>query len=91
MYVSPKGMFAFLNRTMAAALPPGTPFKLPEFGPTPPVAIAVTTARDEVETHLVIPAEVVKEIGRLIGTLKPVNSPPPPVEDAPAVEERSEK
>ena len=41
--------------------------KIPEFGPTPPVAMAVTSGADEVEAQLIVPAEVVKAIGRLVG------------------------
>ena len=44
--------------------------KIPEFGPTPPVAMAITSGPDELESHLIVPAEVVKEIGRLVG-MKP--------------------
>ena len=36
MYVSPKGIFDFLNQTMAAALPPGSGVKIPEFRPDTP-------------------------------------------------------
>ncbi len=70
VYCSPKGIFDFVNRTMAAALPPGSGLKIPEFGPTPPVAMTITSGPDELESHLIVPAEVVKEIGRLVG-MKP--------------------
>ncbi len=85
LYFSPSGMFDFLKRAMAMALPPGSPVKIPEFGPTPPIAMAVTTGPDEVECHTIVPAEVLKEIGRLITTLE---APPPAVDRVEEVPER---
>ncbi len=76
VYVSPKGFFDFLNRTMAAALPPGSGVKIPEFGPTPPVAMAITTGPDDVEAHVVVPAEVIQAIGRFVGSVTNRNAPP---------------
>jgi hypothetical protein len=76
VYCSPKGIFDFVKQTMAAALPPGSGMKIPEFGSTPPVAIAVTSAPDELEAHLIVPAEVVKAIGELVGKT-PRHAPPP--------------
>jgi hypothetical protein len=75
-YVSPKGFFDFLNRTMAAALPAGSGVKIPEFGPTPPVALAVTTGPDEVQAHVVVPAEVIKAIGRMVESTTHRKAPP---------------
>jgi hypothetical protein len=80
MYFSPKGFFEFLNRTLAAAPPPANAVKLPAFGPTPPVAMAMTSGPDEVEAHLVVPAEVVQEIGQLVGKMH--HAPPPAAKDA---------
>ena len=76
VYVSPKGFFDFLNRTMAAVLPPGSGVKIPEFGPTPPVAMAITTGPDDVEAHVVVPAEVIQAIGRFVGSVTNRNAPP---------------
>jgi hypothetical protein len=76
MYLSPKGMFDSLRRTMAFMLPPGTAPKIPEFGSTPPLAVGLTTAADEVEAHLVVPAEVIEAIGRLVGSKANRNAPP---------------
>ncbi len=80
-YCSPKGIVDFVNRTLAAALPPGSGVKIPEIGPTPPIAMAVTTGPDEVEAQLIVPAEVVKAIGELVGKT-PRNAPPPSPEEA---------
>jgi ferredoxin-NADP reductase len=66
-YCSPQGLFDFVKQTMAAALPAGSPVKIPAFGPTPPVAMAVTSGPEEVEFHLIVPAEVMKTIGQLVG------------------------
>ncbi len=79
-YLSPKGTFDFADRMMAAVLPPGSGVKIPEFGPTPPVAMAMTTGPDEVEAHVVVPAEVFKAIGRLVesGSKTNRNVAPPP-------------
>jgi hypothetical protein len=77
-YASPKGILDFINRMMAAALPPGSGVKIPEFGPTPPVALALTTGPDEVEAHVIVLPEVIKAIGRFIGIKVTRNAPPPP-------------
>jgi hypothetical protein len=66
-FVSPKGVFDSLRGLMAFMLPPGTAPKIPEFASTPPIAIGLTTAPDEVEAHVVVPAEVIEAIGQLVG------------------------
>jgi hypothetical protein len=66
-FVSPKGVFDSLRGLMAFMLPPGTAPKIPEFASTPPIAVGLTTAPDEVEAHVVVPAEVIEAIGRLAG------------------------
>ena len=43
--------------------------------------MAVTTGPDEVEAQLIVPAEVVKAIGELVGKT-PRNAPPPSPEEA---------
>jgi hypothetical protein len=85
VYWSPKGIFDFASQMMAAVLPPGTGVKIPDFGPTPPVAMAVTTGPDEVGGELIVPAEVIKAIGRLVESQSNRNAPPPPSKE---VEER---
>jgi hypothetical protein len=76
MYFSPKGILDFARRMTAIVLPPGANVKIPDFGSTPPVAMAVTTAADEVEARLVVPAEVIGAIGRLIESRTHRNVPP---------------
>jgi hypothetical protein len=76
-YVSPKGGFDFVRRITTMALPAGTKVHIPEFGATPPVAIAVTTGADEVEAQMIVPAEVLEEIGRMIPHGGPVESAQP--------------
>ena len=61
-YWSPRGTIDFVNRGIAMFAPDGAPFELPEFPRTPPVGFAVTTSPNEVQTHLVIPVEVLKAI-----------------------------
>jgi hypothetical protein len=63
-YLSPQGLIHFVQRV--GAMLPGAPLKpgaLPDFPKTPPVAFAVTTAPNEVRTHLAIPAEALRAIG----------------------------
>ncbi len=80
-YCSPKGLFDFVKQTLAAAPPPASSVKIPEFGSTPPIALALTSGADEVETQAIVPAEVVTEIGRLVRTsLKPAYPSQPPIE-----------
>lgn len=75
-YCSPKGLFDFLSRTIAAAAPHARGVKIPEFAPTPPLAIALIPGHDEVEIQLIVPAEVVKAVGGLINRyLRPVAVP----------------
>lgn len=69
-YCSPKGILDFIKLTLAAGPASGAAAKIPEFGPTPPIALAVTSGADEVEVHLIVPAEVLTEIARLAGTTK---------------------
>jgi hypothetical protein len=40
---------------------------LPDFPKTPPIAFAVTTAPNEMRTHLAIPAEVLRALGPYVG------------------------
>jgi len=76
-FVSPKGVFDSLRGLMAFMLPPGTAPKIPEFASTPPIAVGLTTAPDEVEAHVVVPAEVVEAIGRLAGGNRQRDVPAP--------------
>ena len=79
-YLSPKGMFDMVVRVMVPMLPPGTWAKFPEFRETPPIAVALTTGPDDVESHLIVPAEVLKAIGEMVGSKGETNrkiAPPP--------------
>ena len=63
-YWSLQGTIDFVNRGIAMFAPEGeSPFELPEFPETPAVGFAATTSPNEVQTHLVIPSEVLKAIG----------------------------
>jgi hypothetical protein len=66
-YWSPGGTVDFINRAVALFVPgPEVGFKLPEFPQTPPVGFAVTTSPNEVQTHMVVPAEVIQAVGRYV-------------------------
>lgn len=60
-YLSPSGMIDFLiKRIMSTTTPPGAVMPFPEFPQTPAIGFAVTTAPNEVQTHLVVPGEVIQ-------------------------------
>jgi hypothetical protein len=61
---------------IAVVLPPGSGVKIPEFSPTPPIAMAMTSGPDEVEVHLIVPSEVIQAIGRFVGSKSSHNAPP---------------
>ena len=67
-YLSPQGTIEFFKRMLPAILPPGVPFpvNIPDFPQTPPVGLAVQTAPNELQTTLVVPAEVLKAIGQYV-------------------------
>ncbi len=67
-FCSPQGVLDFGKRVMFVAMPPGMNLNIPEFGETSPVAMAVKTGEGEVEFQMVVPVDVVKEVGRLIGS-----------------------
>lgn len=70
-YWSPKGTVEFLNQAISLFAPPErTGFTLPDFPETPPVGMATTISPDEVETHVVIPGEVLKAIGGYVGEVQ---------------------
>ena len=64
-YVSPQGVLEFGKRVIVSIVPPGMNMNVPAFGETPPVALGVVTGENEVELQTIVPAEVLKEIGRL--------------------------
>lgn len=69
---SPQGTIEFVNRLIPQFAPPGAPaeFRIPEFPKSPPIGIAVTTAPNEIQAHLVVPAEVFKAIGSYVGKIR---------------------
>ena len=71
-FVSPAGAIGFVQRMAAAALPPEAKVKvnLPPFPSTPPLGFALTTAANEVQTCLVVPAEVLQAAGAYVGKIR---------------------
>lgn len=71
-FVSPAGVLGFVQRMAAAALPPEAKVKvnLPSFPPTPPLGFALTTSANEVQTCLVVPAEVLQAAGAYVGKIR---------------------
>jgi len=89
VYMSPAGMLDMLRSIIPAVTPPGEKAPpLPEFPPTPPVGVAMTTTSTGLESHMAIPISVLQAIaeaaekGRGGGA-----APPPQVVEEPAVEE----
>lgn len=63
-YWSPKGTVDFINRIIPEFAPGADQtWRLPEFADTPPVGFAAKMTRDELQTHLVVPAEVLRAVG----------------------------
>lgn len=64
-YINPAEMLEYVQRFAAAIMPPQVKvqLKLPEFPHTPPVGWALTTGANELQTCLVVPAEVLEAIG----------------------------
>jgi hypothetical protein len=44
--------------------------KLPEFPQTPPIGFAITTGKDELQTCLVVPGEVLQAIRPYVGKVR---------------------
>jgi hypothetical protein len=76
VYLNPAEMIGFVQRMVPALTPPEANVKLtlPEFPRTAPVGFAVTIAADEVQTCLVVPAEVLQAIGPYVGQIKAMQS-----------------
>jgi hypothetical protein len=68
IYISPSGLIDFVKRAVTLAIPPGAGVNLhiPELGATPPVAVGVICGSDEVESQLIVPPELIEEIGKLV-------------------------
>jgi hypothetical protein len=71
-YLSLPGTVEIVKRTVFTLLPPGMLEKLniPEFPQTPPLGFAVQTAPNQLQTTLVVPAEVLKAIGKYVQHLR---------------------
>ncbi len=67
-YLSPQGTMDFIKRMASVIFPPEMKMeeKISEFPKTPPLGFAVTTAHDEVQTCLIIPAEVLLAVPKYI-------------------------
>ncbi len=72
VYLSPRGMLAFLQRMIAAVVPPqaAAKIRLPDFPATPPIGLAVSTAPGELRGEWVVPPEVLKGIGQVVQKAK---------------------
>jgi hypothetical protein len=70
---SPRGTIDLVKRTINAFAPDGDKAggKIPEFPATPPIGLALTTAPNELQGHLVVPAEIFKAIGQYAARVKP--------------------
>ena len=88
VYISPAETIKFIQRMAPAIAPPGAKWnlKLPEFPKTPPLGFAVTTAANEVQTCLVVPAEVLQAIGPYTGQIQAMR-----MSAAPGAAERDDK
>jgi hypothetical protein len=75
--LSPRGTIEFAKQMIPAFAPPGAKaeIKIPEFAKTPPIGFAVTTAPGEIQGHMVVPAEVLKEIGQYAANVKSQGKP----------------
>ena len=74
-YISPSGVLDFAKRAVTLAVP-GIPLHFPELGATPPLAVGVTCGHDEVESQVVVPPELIEEIGRLVSGGAPAGTAP---------------
>jgi len=74
-YISPSGVLDFAKRAVTLAVP-GVPLHFPELGATPPLAVGVICGHDEVESQLVVPPELIEEIGRLVSGGAPAGNAP---------------
>jgi hypothetical protein len=68
MYISPSGVLEFVRRVAVLAIPPGANVNLhiPELGATPPVAVGVKSGQNEVEAQLIVPPELLEQIGQQV-------------------------
>jgi len=71
-FLSPAGAIDFVGRIVPAFVPPQAKLelKLPEFPQTPPIGFAITTGKDELQTCLVVPGEVLQAIRPYVGKVR---------------------
>jgi len=67
VYISPSGLLGFVKQIVTTAMPQGAGANLhiPELGATPPVAVGVRGGENEIESQMLVPPELLEEIGRL--------------------------
>ena len=72
-YWSPQGTLAFVSRVLTAVVPPEAQahLKVPQIEATPPIGFAVLAHAGELRTDMVVPAEVLKVVGRAVADLLP--------------------
>jgi hypothetical protein len=70
VYWSPQGTIAFVDQAIALFAPAEARVKLPAFSETPPIGMAGTFSPAEIQWHVVIPAEVLKAVGKYVGEVK---------------------
>ena len=74
VFLSPQGTIDFFKRMASVIITPEMNMeqKIPDFPKTPPIGFAATTATNELQTCLVVPAEVLLAIPKYI---EKINSP----------------
>jgi tetratricopeptide (TPR) repeat protein len=67
-YISPQGTIDFIKRMASVIIPPEMKVeqKIPDFPKTPPLGFALTTAPNELQTSLIVPAEVLLAVPQYI-------------------------
>jgi tetratricopeptide (TPR) repeat protein len=67
-YISPQGTIDFIKRMASVIIPPEMKVeqKIPDFPKTPPLGFALTTAPNELQTSLIVPAEVLLAVPKYI-------------------------
>jgi len=75
---SPRATIELVKQLIPAFAPKGAKDEITilEFAKTPPIGFAATTAPGEVQGHMVVPAEVLKEIGQYATKAKSQAKPP---------------
>jgi hypothetical protein len=79
IYVSPQGSIEFVKQMLTAVLPMAGSVNLPEFPQTPPLGFAITSAPNELQTSLVVPVELLREVMPYVGKIQAMHSGATPV------------